>query len=34
VEEQEMNDSEKLERFVPIVNIRINKAIPTAWEIP
>ena len=24
----------KLERFVSIVNIRINKAIPEGWEIP
>ena len=24
----------KLERFVSVVNIRINKAIPEGWEIP
>jgi hypothetical protein len=25
---------DKLERFVSVVNIRINKAIPEGWEIP
>jgi hypothetical protein len=25
---------DRLEKFVSIVNIRINKAIPTGWEIP
>jgi len=25
---------EKLERFIAVVNIRINKAIPQGWEIP
>ena len=25
---------DKLEKFVAIVNIRINKAIPEGWEIP
>ena len=24
----------KLERFIAVVNIRINKAIPEGWEIP
>ena len=25
---------DKLEKFISIVNIRINKAIPQGWEIP
>jgi hypothetical protein len=25
---------DKLEKFVAIVNIRLNKAIPEGWEIP
>ena len=25
---------DKLERFIAVVNIRINKAIPEGWEIP
>jgi len=25
---------DRLERFVSMVNIRINKAIPQGWEIP
>jgi len=25
---------DKLEKFISIVNIRINKAIPEGWEIP
>ena len=24
----------KLERFIAVVNIRINKAIPEGWELP
>jgi hypothetical protein len=24
----------KLERFIAVVNIRINKAVPEGWEIP
>lgn len=25
---------DKLERFITVVNIRINKALPDGWEIP
>jgi hypothetical protein len=25
---------DKIERFVAVVNIRINKAVPEGWEIP
>lgn len=25
---------DKLERFVEVVNIRINKAVPEGWELP
>ena len=25
---------DKLERFVSMVNIRINKAIPKGWDVP
>jgi hypothetical protein len=25
---------DKLERFIAVVNIRINNAIPEGWEIP
>jgi hypothetical protein len=25
---------DKLEKFIAVVNIRINKAVPEGWEIP